>query len=273
LAFAPKTAGIVAIISILALFDFSYGRPGPSVSLDAKAIQDLLIVVSVLTMTVGNVLALLQRNIKRILAYSSIAHSGYMLVGLIAGAGTFGTPASDGVQATLFYLASYAIMNLGAFAVLIYLQGKADAAEDLDDLAGVAREHPFAAILMALCLFSLIGMPLTVGFLGKLYLIAAALATHHTTLAIIVVINAAIAAAYYLKIVAAMYLREPLYPFAVRTGGLVKTAAVICSICVILFFFLPGTITNALRDSGLRGRPVDANVSTAKTTLPLSAAR
>ena len=188
-------------------------------------------------MTVGNVLALLQRNVKRIFAYSSIAHSGYMLVGLVAGPALSG--GVDGVDATLFYLASYALMNLGAFAVLIYLQGKADAAEDLDDLAGVAKSHPFAALTFAICLFSLIGMPLTIGFLGKLYLIQAALSTHHTTLAIIVVINAAIAAAYYLKIIAAMYLREPLYPFTVRKAFPIQFTAIVCAAAVVIFFFTP----------------------------------
>ena len=235
LAFAPKAAGFVAIISVLSLFHFNYATG------DGNAVLKLLIVMSVLTMTVGNVLALLQRNIKRILAYSSIAHSGYMLVGLIAGPGMGGP--SAGVDAALFYLASYAIMNLGAFSVLIYLQGKADAAEDLDDIAGLAKEHPFAALLFALCLFSLIGMPLTIGFLGKLYLIEAALAAGHKKLAVIVVINAAIAAAYYLKIIAAMYLREPLYPFAVRASKPVKIAADPAPLGVVVFFFMPAPPT------------------------------
>ena len=134
-----------------------------------------------------------------------------MLLGLIAMNGS-AKAGENGVSATLFYLTSYALMNLGAFAVLIHLQGKADVAEDLDDIAGVAKARPAEALLLAICLFSLIGMPLTMGFLGKFYLIQQALATGHSTLAVIVVLNAAIAAAYYLKIIAAMYLREPLYP-------------------------------------------------------------
>jgi NADH-quinone oxidoreductase subunit N len=148
----------------------------------------------------------------------------------------------DGVTATIFYLASYAIMNLGAFAVLIYLQGKADAAEDLDDIAGVAKTHPGAAFMMALCLFSLIGMPLTVGFLGKYYIITRALGTGHTILAVIVVVNAAVAAAYYLKIVAAMYLREALYPFTVRHVLPIRVTAILCSIAVVAFFVVPSAL-------------------------------
>jgi len=242
LAFAPKAAGMVAIISTLTLIDFNYGGR------DGAAVVSVLTVISVLTMSVGNVLALLQRNIKRIFAYSSIAHSGYMLVGLVAGPNRTGG-GIDGVDATIFYLTSYAIMNLGALAVLIYLQGKADSAEDLDDLAGVAKEHPAAALIFALCLFSLIGMPLTIGFLGKLYLIQAALATGHTVLAVIVVINAAIAAAYYLRIVAAMYLREPLYPFAVRKALPIRVAAGVCALGVIGFFFAPSVVINANADN------------------------
>ena len=269
LAFAPKTAGIVAIISTLGLFGFNFSGT------NGTAILSLLTVLCVVTMCVGNVLALLQRNIKRILAYSSIAHSGYMLVGLIAGPGTAGT-ANAGVDATLFYLASYAIMNLGAFAVLIYLQGKTDAAEDLDDLAGVAREHPFAALLFALCLFSLIGMPLTVGFLGKLYLIEAALSTNHQILAVILVINAAVAAAYYLKIIAAMYLREPLYPFAARVSLPVKIAALVCALGVIVFFFMPAPLFNANVHNAPRPTPASGApfpVAAPAPVQPITAAR
>jgi NADH-quinone oxidoreductase subunit N len=151
----------------------------------------------------------------------------------------------DGISATFFYLTSYALMNLGAFAVLIYLQGKADAAEDLDDLAGIAKGNPLPALLMAICLFSLIGMPLTMGFLGKFYLIQQALVTGHTVLAVITVINAAIAAAYYLKIIAAMYLREPLYPFATRTALPIKVTALVCTVAVVAFFFLPRVVLEA----------------------------
>jgi NADH-quinone oxidoreductase subunit N len=260
LAYAPKAAGLIAIASTLALFDFNYTTSA------GRTILSLLIAISVATMTVGNVMALLQRNIKRMFAYSSIAHSGYMLIGFIAMAPTASVAVAgrsmvtthigeDGVSATFFYLTSYALMNLGAFAVLIYLQGKADAAEDLDDVAGIAKANPVAALLMAICLLSLIGMPLTMGFLGKFYLIQLALVTNHPYLAVITVINAAIAAAYYLKIIAAMYLREPLYPFATRTALPIKIAALVCTIAVIAFFFTPGTILQANNTAVQRPAP------------------
>jgi NADH-quinone oxidoreductase subunit N len=262
LAFAPKTAGMIAIISTLTLIDFNYDLK-PHIVTPGSTLLSVLTVISILTMCVGNFLALVQkRNIKRIFAYSSIAHSGYMLVGIVAGPNRSGGPnAIDGIDATLFYLTSYAIMNLGAFAILIYLQGKADSAEDLDDLAGVAREEPAAALLFTLCLFSLIGMPLTVGFLGKLYIIQAALTTGHTALAIIVVINAAVAAAYYLRIVAAMYLRDPLYPFAVRKPIQIKIAGTICAAAVVIFFFAPALIINLNADS--KNMPPEPQVITA----------
>jgi NADH-quinone oxidoreductase subunit N len=235
LAFAPKAAGMIAIIAMLSLFNFNYQAAyGYDVML-------LLSVMAALTMTVGNVLALLQRNVKRMLAYSSIAHSGYMLVGLAAGPGD-SSVSHDGILATLFYLAAYAVMNTGAFAVLVYLQGKADAAEDLDDLAGIAREHRGPAIMLALCLLSLIGMPFTIGFYSKLYIINAALFSGRYALAVITAINAAIAAAYYLKIIASMYLREPLYPFALRSSIPIRAAGILCTAAVIALFFVPSLL-------------------------------
>ena len=267
LAFAPKTAGMIAIISMLSLFGFNFTG-------NASAIAALLSVIAVLTMSVGNVMALLQSNLKRLLAYSSIAHSGYMLVGLVSMNGFSTTSAgNNGVSATIFYLTSYAIMNLGAFSVLIYLQGKADAAEDFDDIAGIAKSHPIAALMFTLCLFSLIGMPLTVGFTGKFFIIQQALSTGQTTLGVIVVINAAVAAAYYLRIVAAMYLREPLYPFTLRKPAAIRVSALVCAVAVVAFFIAPQSLLNA-------GSPVPSAEATAAApapspvpAIPLTAAR
>ncbi len=251
LAFAPKAAGFVAIISMLNLTGW---KLDPSVAGHMGwAINGVLVLMAVMTMTIGNVLALLQRNVKRMLAYSSIAHSGYMLVGLIAGKGMAWDVASksfvykssmDGVSATLFYLGAYAIMNLGAFAVLIYMQGKAEAAEEIDDLAGISKEHPIASFAMMICMFSLIGMPGTIGFFGKLYIVQATLATGHTTLAVIMMLNAAVAAAYYLRIIAAMYLRDAWNPFAVRRAAAPRIAAAVCTFGVVLLGFLPTMLLN-----------------------------
>ena len=157
---------------------------------------------------------------------------------LIAGGGW----AHDGVAAALFYLAAYSLMTVGAFAALIYMQGKADGAEDIDDIAGISSEHPLTAACMAICLLSLIGMPGTIGFLGKLFIVQADLSTGHWILAVFVVVNAAIAAAYYLRIIAAMYVREPWTPSHVRTTLAPRFAAALCAALVIGFGLAPSRL-------------------------------
>jgi len=191
-------------------------------------LQKLLWIMAVLTMTAGNVLGLLQFNVKRVLAYSSIAHSGYMLVGLTAMAvsgaasGGGGSAKHEALRGILFYLASYGIMNVGAFGVLMLLPARpvmsfrpgrsaalpATSAETYEDLAGTGRRHVTLGLAMAVCCFSLIGLPLTVGFFGKLYLIKPALDGRFYWLVVVTVVNAAISAAYYLRIVATMFLRS-----------------------------------------------------------------
>ena len=244
LSFAPKAAGFIALILVFNLtgWRLSHGA--------ARAVPDLLMVMAVLSMTIGNVLALLQRNIKRMLAYSSISHSGYMLVGLAVGPLMISHSITNGVSAMLFYLGAYSVMTVGAFAVLVYLQGKLDAAEDLDDIAGIASAHPLAAACMAVCMLSLIGMPFTVGFLGKLFIVQAAFSSGHGALAVIVMINAAIAAAYYLSIITSMYLRDPWTPFAVRRPGAIQFSAAIAAALVILLGVFPSVLMSISRYSG-----------------------
>ena len=265
LAFTPKAAGFIALILVFNLTGWQL-----SSSL-AGAVPALLMALAVVTMFVGNVLALLQRNLKRILAYSSIAHSGYMLAALALGPalsaeatrpGELGDSSINGLSALLFYLAAYSLMTLGAFAVLIYLEGQTGAAEDFDGIAGLAGEHPLAAGCMAVCLFSLIGMPGTVGFLGKLFIVQAVLAAHHPVLAVLIVINAAIAATYYLRIVAAMYLRAAATPLTVRRPALaLKLAAAVATFLVIFFGLFPGAL---YRQSVAGGRSVPTAYSAAR---------
>lgn len=205
LAFVPKTAGFVALVKLLFVVggnDFAVPRQ----------IVALLWIVAALTMTIGNVLALLQNNVKRILAYSSIAHSGYMLVGIAALCSATGAvfDRTTALQGVLFYLAAYGVMNAASFGVLMLLpsrDGRNESAEMLDDLRGQGRRHVGLGLAMAVSCFSLIGLPLTVGFLGKLLLIRPALAAGLTWLVVVLIINAAISAAYYLGIVATMFLR------------------------------------------------------------------
>ncbi len=153
-------------------------------------------------MTAGNVIALVQNNIKRMLAYSAIAHAGYVLVGMAAehsrGAG----------GAVLYYLLAYAFANLGAFAVVVALERGAEAHDELADYRGLAREHPGLAVTMAICLLSLTGVPPLAGFVAKFYVFAAALNAGLVWLVVIAVLNSVISAYYYVGVIVAMYMQE-----------------------------------------------------------------
>jgi len=164
--------------------------------------QRILWVLSVLTMTVGNVIALAQGNVKRMLAYSSIAHAGYLLAGVAVG-----TSRSGG--AVLLYLLTYAFMTLGAFGVLVALGTGEKPNDDLEDLRGLADRRPLLAGAMTIFLLSLTGIPPLAGFVGKLYLVEAAVSAGWFWLAALLALNSAIAAYYYLGVVIAMWMRDP----------------------------------------------------------------
>ncbi len=164
--------------------------------------EPLVWLSALLSMTIGNFAALTQSNIKRLLAYSSIAHAGYVLVALAARSET-------GTAAAMFYLAAYALMNVGAFAVVAHLAGKGERFVSIDDFAGLADAQPATAALLAIFLLSLIGVPLTGGFFGKFYIFKAALQSNLMWLTVLGLLNSAVAAYYYLRILVMMYMREP----------------------------------------------------------------
>jgi NADH-quinone oxidoreductase subunit N len=164
--------------------------------------EPLVWVSALLSMTIGNFGALTQSNVKRLLAYSSIANAGYVLVAV--------TSRSElGTAAAMFYLAAYAMMNVGAFAVVTHLSGKGEKHVSVDDFAGLAVRQPVTAALLSVFLLSLIGVPLTAGFFGKFYIFQAALQSHLVWLAILGLLNSAVAAYYYLRILVVMYMKEP----------------------------------------------------------------
>jgi len=169
--------------------------------------EAVIVVLAALTMTLGNLVALTQNNVKRMLAYSSIAHTGYMLVGLAA----YAAGRMEGLQGLLFYGAAYSFMNLGAFAVVGALQRRAGVTSNLETFAGLGRREPLLGILMTLFLLSLTGIPPTAGFFAKAYVILAAVQAGGplAVLAVIAVLNAAAAAFYYLRVVVYMFMREP----------------------------------------------------------------
>jgi NADH-quinone oxidoreductase subunit N len=216
-----------------------------------EALYDLAIdwnvvfmVLAALTMTLGNLVALQQDNVKRMLAYSSIAHTGYMLVGFAA----FGAGNIAGLEGLLYYGAAYAAMNLGAFAVIAALQKRQGITSNLSTFAGLIRREPALALLMTLFLLSLTGIPPTAGFFGKFYVILAAVETGSApggdpwlmALAVLTMLNAAVAAFYYLRVVVYMFMREPGEELPrLRHGRLVWTGLAVSTVLTIALGLFP----------------------------------
>ena len=164
--------------------------------------EPLMWLSALASMTIGNFAALRQTNVKRMLAYSSIAHAGYVLVALTA-------RSEVGIAAAMFYLAAYGFMNVGAFAVVSHLSGRGERYQSIDDLGGLGQSQPLTAAMLSIFLLSLIGVPLTGGFFGKFYIFKAALDSHLVWLTVLGLLNSAVAAYYYLRLLVVMYMRDP----------------------------------------------------------------
>jgi NADH-quinone oxidoreductase subunit N len=249
LAYVPKIAGFVALIRV-----FGFVLPGNVMprALAGTGLSDqtpiLFWFLAALTMFWGNLLALVQDNLKRLFAYSSVAHAGYMLITLATapylggGAG-----AGSGIEALLYYLVAYGAMTVGAFAVLAYLSTAERPVETTDDLAGLSRSHPGVALMMTIFLFSLIGIPLTAGFTGKFLVFFGAMAVRadhahlYWILAFLGVVNAAIGGWYYLRLIAVMYLRNSLQPLTPRRNFPGWTTALLCAALTVALSMPPGS--------------------------------
>lgn len=208
----------------------------------------VVIVLAALTMTLGNLVALTQNNVKRMLAYSSIAHTGYMLVGLAAYAGG----QIGGLEGLLYYGAAYTFMNLGAFAVVAALQRRPGVTSQLDTFAGLGRREPVLGILMTLFMLSLTGIPPTAGFFAKFEVILPAVQAGGTltVLAVIAMLNAAAAAFYYLRIVVYMFMREPAGEVeATRHSSLVWTGLWATTALTIALGLFPGPLLAVVTDA------------------------
>ena len=285
LAVIPKIAGLLALVRIVMV-----AMPGLE-----KIGWQLTLAMAIVTMTLGNLVALWQSNIRRMLAYSSIAHAGYMLIGLSVGfaaAGQATAPSSadgsqvaasqtlggiegladtpdtvDGVGSTIFYLIVYSLATAGAFAAITYLGGARRQVDNVEDLAGLSQTNPQVAAAIAICMFSLTGLPPLAGFWGKFGLLTGALGVDSSTgnmssglwpwflmLSIVAVVNAAISAGYYLRIIAVMYFR-PALSAPVCQGGMGAGAALfICAALVILTGLFPGTLQETARDMSRAAR-------------------
>ena len=264
LAVAPKIAGIVALVRVVYA-----AMPGSE-----HLAWHLMLALAMLTMTLGNLLALWQRNIRRMLAYSSIAHAGYMLIGVtvalaVAGQDAVLSGGLNGLSATTFYLLVYCIGTVGTFSVLAYLSGKNRQLNQVDELAGVATSHPGAAAALAACMFSLAGVPIMAGFWGKLTLITAALGVStpddpgmtplriwFIALAFVGVINAAIAAAYYLRLVAVAYFRPQQAAPECQGGIGTALSMTLCSVALLVIGVMPGPTLSAANQASNSVRSV-----------------
>jgi NADH-quinone oxidoreductase subunit N len=214
---APKAAGFAALLRI-----FIFGLSG------MEELSMIFWILAVITMSVGNIMALLQDNIKRMLAYSSIAHAGYIMVALTAG--------GDGaVAASLYYLAAYMFFNLGAFAIVTLIDSRSGSKANIDELRGLSGRHSYLAALLALFMFALSGFPPTAGFFGKFYIFSEAVRNGHIWLTIIAVMNSFVSVYYYLRIIVVSYFGKTEREFIPVS---LKPAMI-----VILFITVAGTLT------------------------------
>jgi len=198
-------------------------------------------ILAALTMFAGNLGAMVQDNVKRLLAYSSIAHAGYVLVALAAVSGMKPDPDTGAIPAyaaVLYYLASYAFVSVGAFTVLSDLGGRGERYLKTEDFAGLGTRQPFAAAMMALFLLSFLGLPITAGFFGKLYIFKAAVKSNLIWLAILMAVNSVLGAYYYLKVIIVMYMREYKGTEPADSGGLSATAAMVVSVAALITLYL-----------------------------------
>jgi NADH-quinone oxidoreductase subunit N len=254
ISFIPKVTGFAAIIMLCAALGWS----GHSVIDDAgvkvpieglpRAVHATLWVIAVLTMILGNVGALLQTSVKRLIAYSSIAHSGYMLVGVVAGT-------AGGIEAVLFYLATYGVANVAMFGALAGLERQGREIDALEDLGGMWKNHPGLATIMAIAAFSMVGLPPLFGFWGKLDIVIAGITAGEVPLVVVLMATSAVSSYYYLQLAGIPVVRKP----DARTEGLVngpspwpRYAAMVFGIAVLLAPLAASRLMDAA-DRGLDG--------------------
>ena len=241
LSVASKAAGFAVITRV---FYTAFGTPS-TLSTQWGMLFASLAAVS---MTLGNVAAIPQTNIKRMLGYSSIAQAGYLMVGLAA-AGGWSTAAGSspdkifGGSGILFFLAGYALTNLGAFIAIIAISGKVNS-DLIEDFAGMGKRAPVLAAALTLCLISLIGMPPAVGFMGKFYVFGSAVQQGLLWLVIVAVINSVISAYYYLRVVKVMWFTEPVSQEKVQSSGALRLALGVACLGVLIIGIVPGSIMN-----------------------------
>ncbi len=231
-----KAAAFGAIVRILGTAFSS-----PLMVFDFTGWASALSVLAVLTMTVGNLAAIRQDNVKRMLAYSSIAHAGYLLIGVVAG----GLGVASATPAVLFYLVAYTFMTLGSFGVVAWIGNRSDERLYIDDWAGLASSRPAVALAMTIFLLSLGGVPPMGGFFAKFYLFRAAMeAPQLYWLVVVGVLNSMVSIYYYLRIIVAMYFRDPVRPLVPTDGTSMRAGLLLTAVVVVLLGVFPGTFVD-----------------------------
>ena len=253
MAAGPKAAGFASFLRVFVFgLPFVVSASGVATAATGNLHQawvNTLAVMAILTMTLGNVVAIVQNNVKRMLAYSSIAHAGYALVGFVA-AGAAADPAerSNAVTAVMFYLLTYAVMNIGAFAVVQLIARSGDRRTSVEDYSGIGFESPVLAFSLSLFLLSLLGMPLTAGFIGKVMVFGAAIKQGYYVLVVIGVLNTAVSAYYYLRLIIVMFFGERITAWsAPRIPASIAVALVLTVLGVLYLGVFPGRVINAFQ--------------------------
>ncbi|HEU4508454.1 MAG TPA: NADH-quinone oxidoreductase subunit N [Pyrinomonadaceae bacterium] len=247
MAAGPKAAGFASFIRVF-VFGLPFVVSASALNLNQVWVNTL-VVMAILTMTLGNVVAIVQNNVKRMLAYSSIAHAGYAMVGFVA-AGAATDPAQRNVAITsvVFYLLTYAVMNIGAFAVVQLIARSGDRRTSIDDYRGIGFESPVLAFSLSLFMLSLLGMPLTAGFMGKILVFGTAIDQGFYGLVVVGVLNTAVSAYYYLRLIIVMFFGERTMAWsAPRIPASVAVALAITVLGVLYLGIFPGRVINALQ--------------------------
>lgn len=248
MAAGPKAAGFAAFMRV-----FIFGLPFVVSSATAGSLHQTwvstLAVMAILTMTLGNVVAIVQNNVKRMLAYSSIAHAGYALVGFVAaGAATDPAKRDGAITSVIFYLLTYAVMNIGAFAVVQIIARSGDRRTSIEDYSGIGFQSPVLAFSLSLFLLSLLGMPLTAGFMGKIMVFSAAIEQGYYVLVVIGVLNTAVSAYYYLRLIIVMFFGERTTAWqSPRIPASVAVTLVLTVLGVLYLGVFPGRVINAFQ--------------------------
>jgi NADH-quinone oxidoreductase subunit N len=250
MAAGPKAAGFASFIRVFVFgLPFVVSASGASAGNLHQLWVSTLVVMAILTMSLGNVVAMVQNNVKRMLAYSSIAHAGYALVGVVAaGATTDPGKRNAALTAVVFYLLTYAVMNIGAFAVVQLIARSGDRRTAIEDYRGIGFESPVLAFSLSLFMLSLLGMPLTAGFMGKILVFGSAIEQKYYGLVVVGVLNTAASAYYYLRLIIVMFFGERTMAWsAPRVPASIALALVITVLGVLYLGIFPGRVVNALQ--------------------------